>query len=270
MGAAPETRKEDAVTTTPTAREASDKMLAKIRGLLAQAENRAATKEESEAFAAKATELMAKYGVDRMMLTVDDPTSDVLGDRIVDITGNAALNRQRQDLLARVAMAMGAKAVLTRRFDWTKGKQGAEVLQVHLFGFGADLERIEMLYTSLLVQALNGVARATIPEGEWPATFRRSWLQGFTQIVVMRIQQAERRARGEADAQRNGGMSTDLVLVDRRDQIERRAAEVYPRLGKTRGRSLSGSGYRSGAQAGQNADIGANRVGGNGRGAISS
>lgn len=67
--------------------EVPEKMLGRIRGLLAKAEDQAATVQEAEAYFVKAAELMARYGVDRAMLAADDPTSDLLGDRIVVIEG---------------------------------------------------------------------------------------------------------------------------------------------------------------------------------------
>ena len=52
-----------------------DDKLARIRKLLAQAEDPAATAAEAEAFNAKAAELMARHGVDAALLAASDPGS---------------------------------------------------------------------------------------------------------------------------------------------------------------------------------------------------
>jgi hypothetical protein len=53
----------------------SEAMLSKVRKLLAQAEDPACTPAEAAAFMAKATELIARYGVDRALLAVRAPAS---------------------------------------------------------------------------------------------------------------------------------------------------------------------------------------------------
>lgn len=238
--------------------------LDRIRALLAKAEDKAASPHEAEAYAAKAAELMAKYGVDRMMLAVDDPTSDVVGDRVVTIEGDTNLANERQRFLSQLAMAMGARVVLrTAMTGRTRGGNPKMTPQVHLFGYASDLERIEILYTSLLVQSANGMAHAETekPAGEWRYTFLRSWLRGFARTVVYRVTMAERNARHEYDEQRTSGPSTDLVIIDRTALVKKAVADAYPKLGTARTRETSGSGYSSGSAAGRNADIGARRVG---------
>jgi hypothetical protein len=52
----------------------TDPVLARVRKLLAKAED-PCTRAEAEAFTAKATELIAKYGVDRAMLAAQRPSN---------------------------------------------------------------------------------------------------------------------------------------------------------------------------------------------------
>ena len=61
-----------------------DSLLARVRKLLAMAEDPACTAAEAEAFTTKATELIAKYGVDRALLAAADPSSDIVGDRVIE------------------------------------------------------------------------------------------------------------------------------------------------------------------------------------------
>lgn len=233
--------------------EAPDKMLARIRALLSKAQDPAATIAEAETYTAKATELMARYGIDRAMLAAADPTTDIPGDRI--ITVDAPYARDKQHLLSQIGLSLGCRTVLKRR--------GSD-FSVHLFGYASDLERVDMLFTSLLLQAVNGLAQTPAPYYGSTAAFRRTWLAGFTDTVTERLREAENRAAQNAttEQQRTGttGPSVALVLADRRTVVERAMNAAYPKLKTARPRTLSGSGYHHGAAAGRRADLGGPRI----------
>src|SRR4051812_35955476 len=167
-------------------------MLEKVRKLLAKAEDPGCTPEEAAALTDKAAELIAKYGVDRALLAAGRPETDPLGDRIIAVAAPYALDKT--GLLATVAGALRCRCV--RRKQWTGT---AYAYGMHLFGFDSDLERVELLYTSLLVQASLGLAAAPLPRDESPAAFRRSWLVGFTLAVGRRLREAEQRAAQEPE-----------------------------------------------------------------------
>jgi hypothetical protein len=224
-------------------------VLERVRKLLAKAEDPGCTPAEATALNDKAAELIARYGVDRALIAAASPEVDPVGDRVVAVDPPYALDKV--GLLAAVAHALRCRSVRRRR--WV---QGAYSYSLHLFGCRTDLERAELLYTSLLVQASFGLASAKVPSWEPAATFRRSWLAGFTQAVEQRLREAERRAWAET-----GGPSTALVLADRGDRVARRLAEVYPRLGVSGPRRLMGSGAGDGYAAGQRADLGGIRLG---------
>lgn len=227
-------------------------MLAKIRKLLAKAENDATTSEEAEAYTAKAAALIATYGIDQALLAADLPTTDLVGDRIVRL--EAPYARDKAELLCTVAVLLRCRAVrMTERT-----REGKE-FSVHLFGHAADLERADLLFTSLLLQATTWLARTPIPPGEHKAAFRRSWLGGFRMAIARRLDDAERTAaraaRGHTERE------VGLVLADRGAEVEQAMHEAYPRLGTARPRRLSGSGMAGGYAAGQRADLGGERLG---------
>ncbi|MEU9505795.1 DUF2786 domain-containing protein [Micromonospora sp. NPDC048170] len=222
----------------------SDAMLSKVRKLLAQAEDPACTPAESAAFTAKATELIARYGVDRALLAARDPATDPVSDRVVEVVAPYA--RDKAGLLAAVADPLRCRCV--------RRQEGAG-FAMHLFGFASDLERVELLFTSLLVQAAHGLAGVEVPAGAHLAAFRRSWLAGFAQVVGVRLRAAEAGAVAEA-----GAPSMALVLADRSDRVRHRVAEVYPRLRTAAPRRLAGGGFGSGAEAGRRADLGGRGV----------
>ena len=70
-----------------------DPMLGRIRKLLAKAEDPACTADEAELFTAKAAELIAKYGIDRALLAVEDPDTDRVGDRVIPLDAPYALDK---------------------------------------------------------------------------------------------------------------------------------------------------------------------------------
>ncbi|MFI5837084.1 DUF2786 domain-containing protein [Micromonospora sp. NPDC051300] len=218
----------------------SEAMLSKVRKLLAQAEDPACTPAESATFMAKATELIARYGVDRALLAAREPAADPVGDRVVEVIAPYA--RDKAGLLAAVADPLRCRCVRRREGNG---------FAMHLFGFASDLERVELLFTSLLVQAAHGLAGAAVPVGHHPAAFRRTWLAGFAQVVAERLRAAEAGAVAES-----GVPSVALVLADRSDRVQRRLAEVYPRLRTAPRRRLAGGGFGLGAAAGRRADLG--------------
>jgi Protein of unknown function (DUF2786) len=233
-------------------------MLDKVRKLLAKAEDPACTAEEARAFTDKAAELIAKYGVDQALLAARDPTTDAVADRIVEIVPPYA--RDKVSLLAGVSAALRCQSVVRE-----SESDGRRVFAVHLFGFGSDLERVELLFTSLLVQAAYGLTATAPPPLENVAAFRRSWLTGFSRTVSHRLREAEQRAAEHARDEAVPGSSTALVLADRSDQVRRRLADVYPRLVPMGRRRLAGSGLRAGMAAGRQADLGGARVSAKGR-----
>ncbi len=173
----------------------TDTMLEKVRKLLAKAEDPGCTPEEAAALNDKAAALIAKYGMDAAMLAAADPERDPVGDRVIGLYAPYALDKS--GLLATVASALRCRTV--RRKVWVGS---GYAYNMHLFGFASDLERTELLYTSLLVQASYGLAAARVPEWESPAAFRRSWLVGFTRAVGARLTMAERMASSEAQTGR--------------------------------------------------------------------
>jgi hypothetical protein len=241
--------------TTSQDHAATDEMLAKVRKLLAKAEDPATTPAEAETYNAKASQLIAAYGIDRALLALADPALDVVGDRVVVLDRPYATDKA--GLLASVALALGCTAV--RR---TRHPDGVKELSLHLFGHRSDLERAEILFTSLLVQAMHALARTPVPSGDHPAAFRRSWLAGFSAAVGRRLEATERAAAAAAGARfTDHGTSSALVLADRSAAVEAAMASAYPHLRAGTTRRLSGSGHADGWGAGQRADLGGSRLG---------
>ena len=225
--------------------------LGRVRKLLARAE-RAGTPEEAQACTDKAMELMARHGIDTALLAAAEPGLDEIGATRVEIADPYSAGKAR--LLGWTASALRCRAVLHQL-------GGGRVGAVTVFGFASDRERVEVLFTSLLLQAGAQLVRERPPDGgESVAAYRRSWLHGFAVRVHRRLVEAERRAeeragQGSADDPGVPG-GAELVLADRRSRVAQAYAEAFPALGRGRPSVLSGSGFAAGAAAGDAADLG--------------
>lgn len=231
--------------------EAPERLLDRVRKLLAQAEDDSVTPAEAQAFTAKAAALMAKYGIDRALLAAERPETDQPADRVVELDTPWA--REKAHLLSGLASALRCQCILLGG-----ARTGS---RVHIFGYASDIDRTDLLYTSVLIQMSHGLATARVPEwSSSPRAWRRSWLLGFATAVIARVRAAEHGAVTAATGPQAGdGQRTALVLADRSLVIRRQVEDAYPVTRKARV-TYSGSGYRDGYAQGQRADIGTTRL----------
>jgi hypothetical protein len=234
-------------------------LLERVRKLLAKAEAVGVTPAEAQALTAKTAELMARYGIDRALLAADRPDTDRPAGRVIDIPNPWA--RIQAHLLCGLASALRCQCVILP----SRGPG----CRIHMFGFASDIERTDVLYTSLLVQMWQGLAAAEVPA--WirsPRAWRRSWLLGFTTAVVARVRAAKQHAAAQATApEAASGSRAAPVLVDRRGIIARNIEQAYSVTRKSRV-TYSGSGYGDGYTKGEQADLGGARLRATGRPAL--
>jgi hypothetical protein len=231
--------------------DAPERLLERVRKLLVKAEADGVTLAEAQAFTTKAAELMAKYGIDRALLAADQPETDRAANRIVDIDNPWAA--EKAHLLSGLASALRCQCILLG--GSRPGKR------VHIFGFSSDIDRTDVLYTSLLIQMWQGLSGARIPDwSSSPRAWRRSWLLGFATAVIARVRETEKGAVSVATAAGSPAAErTALVLADRSLIIRRQVQQAYP-VTRTARVTYSGSGYRDGYYQGQRADIGGGRI----------
>jgi hypothetical protein len=90
-------------------------------------------------------------------------------------------------VIAGLASALRCQCILVTRPD-----PGG---RVHVFGYASDLERTDILFTSLLVQMARGLAAQAVPAvGSRAKAWRRSWMLGYSTAVVTRVRAAEETA----------------------------------------------------------------------------
>jgi hypothetical protein len=165
---------------------ADERMLGRIRALLAKAE---ATEyaEEAEALSARAQELMAKYSIDHALLAAESGREETAGGRRIAVDN--PYEAPKATLLQTVAAANRCRVV------WCK-----ELGLVTVIGFPADLDAVELLFTSLLVQANTAMMRAGGKQDAYGRSRTRAFRQSFLVSYAIRI--GERLAEATVQAER--------------------------------------------------------------------
>ena len=177
---------------------ADERMLSRIRALLAKAE---ATEyaEEAEALSARAQELMAKYSIDQALLAADAGREDQPGGRRIAVDN--PYEGPKTSLLQAVAIANRCRVI------WSKDVGLATVV-----GFAADLDAVEVLFTSLLVQANGAMLRAGARQDAYgrsrTRSFRQSFLVSYAIRIGERLAEAAAHATKEAAAEQESAAAT--------------------------------------------------------------
>ncbi|MFE6978245.1 DUF2786 domain-containing protein [Streptomyces sp. NPDC057682] len=231
------------------------RMLTRIRALLAKAEA-TGYPEEAEALTAKAQELMARHSIDEALLAARGRGSGGPGARRIGV--DAPYETAKAILLDAVASANRCRAVWNDAFGFTT-----------VVGFEPDLEAVELLHTSLLVQGTAAMTRAEAGQRaggrKRTKTFRQSFLMAYAQRLGRRLADGTARATAEADAagaagdgRAPGGGSGLLPVLAARDVAVTDAAErMFPRTTSTRVRGATDlDGWTHGTAAADRARMG--------------
>ncbi|MFJ9040919.1 DUF2786 domain-containing protein [Streptomyces sp. NPDC102406] len=211
--------------------------LARIRALLAKAEA-TGYPPEAEALSAKAQELMARHSVDEALLASRTHAKDAPAACRIGV--DAPYETAKAVLLDAVAGANRCRAVWNSAFGFST-----------VVGFEPDLEVVEVLYTSLLVQAAAAMTRA---EAEQRAagrrrtkTFRQSFLAAYAHRIGDRLAEVADQVTGE-----RGELLP--VLAARDVAVTGRAEEMFPETVTTRMRGVTDeAGWTQGAAAAERA-----------------
>ncbi len=183
------------------------RMLVRVRALLAKAESTTFAA-EAEALTAKAQELMARHAIDEAMVDGEVVAGD--GPVGVRLAIDDPYASAKSLLLSVVASANSCRAV------WFK-----EVGFSTVFGFETDLEFVEVLYTSLLVQATAAITAAGTQVDRYGRSRTRSFRQSFLVAYASRIGDRLRAAQaaGQASATEEYGDALLPVLASRASAV---------------------------------------------------
>jgi hypothetical protein len=216
---------------------AESRSFARIRALLAKAEA-TGYPEEAEALSAKAQELMARYSVDEALLSARAPAPDAPGACRIEV--EPPYEQAKAVLLDAVADANHCRAVWNEPFGFST-----------VVGFEGDLQAVELLYTSLLVQAETAMTRAEVAQRaggrKRTKSFRQSFLAAYAHRVGTRL-----RAAAEAP------VSDDLlpVLASREVAVTDRLERMFPATTTTRLRGTTdAAGWTEGSRAADRAQV---------------
>ncbi|MBA3956303.1 MAG: DUF2786 domain-containing protein [Acidimicrobiia bacterium] len=217
-------------------RAVDGRMLERVRALLAKAESTTFT-EEAEAFTAKAQELMARHAVDRAMVEGVD-RGDGPGGRRIGIDDPYA--QAKSLLLAVVADANRCRSV------WSKDMGFSTV-----FGHESDLDGVDLLYTSLLVQATAAMAaegRRTDRSGRSRTrSFRSSFLVAYAQRIGQRLRESTDAAEAAGAEEHGAGLLP--VLAARSQAVDDAVGSTFPEMGKYSVSASNGAGWAAGTAA---------------------
>jgi hypothetical protein len=236
--------------------ELDQKVLDRVRKLLAKAEHPGTPVEEAQAFSAKASALMAAYAIDQALVEAGSAssTSAPVSKPIVrQIEVDPPYAMPRAVLLDRVARAHRVRVVIGPDSAGPNGGSGRR--QCTLVGFPVDLDVVEVLFTSLLLQASTAMLAASRGRANVKA-FRRAFLFGYAAAIGRRLREVQEDTEREATAAVPGSA---LVLVDRKARVDAAFAEQFPRIRSMRATVSSGNGLAAGQLADATADLSARR-----------
>ncbi|WP_328466544.1 DUF2786 domain-containing protein [Actinoplanes sp. NBC_00393] len=210
-----------------------ERILGRVRALLAKAE---ATDfpAEAETYSAKAQELITRYRIEEVTAPAVDVTPFA---RRIGV--DHPYESEKASLLDAVARANTCRTVWSPELGFST-----------IFGFDSDIDAVELLYTSLLVQANRAMTRDEPARGKARVkAFRRSFLVAYAIRIGERLRQAtEREFAGHGDLL--------PVLRKREIQVDAAMDKAFPRTVRARGRRVySLEGWESGRAAADEAEL---------------
>jgi hypothetical protein len=223
-----------------------DPVLARVRALLAKAESTEFA-EEADAFMAKAQELMTRHSLDRALLEQDPATAPVVVAHRIWLDDPYV--QAKSLLVSVVAESSRCRAVAQ-----------AELGVVTVVGHPDDCEIVELLVTSLLVQATRHIAAlarggvaARAPVGARSPSFRRSFLVAFASRIGTRLEQASRAATQDAAAELGAALLP--VLARREDAVDDAVGKLFPGTVRSSLAATNQAGWVAGRAAADLADL---------------
>jgi hypothetical protein len=203
--------------------EVDERILARVRALLAKAES-TPYPAEAETFTAGAQALMARHSIDHALLAASGqaPSDRPTGRRIgVDNPYEAP----KAMLLDAVASANRCRAVWNRTLGF-----------VTVVGYLSDLDTVELLFTSLLVQATAGLTRegSRVDRSGRSRTrrFRQSFLISYAHRIRERLGETTRE-QTEAAVAEAGADRLLPVLASRSAAVDDAMTTLFPELTQT-------------------------------------
>jgi hypothetical protein len=219
------------------------RLLNRIRTLLAKAENTEFAA-EAETFTAKAQDLMTRHAIDEALLQGS-------GDHPIEIKGvrvhiNNPYAAEKVHLLNQVARANRSRAV------WNEPLGLVTVL-----GTPVDVDQVEMLFTSLLIQATRAMAEAGARRAgsfDRSASFRRSFLMAYAVRIGERLNETNEAATASY------GSALVPLMQRQTSAVQQEFDRLFPQTRQTRAGRYNALGWDAGRAAADRAVFAAGRL----------
>ncbi|MCU1610842.1 MAG: hypothetical protein JWM45_2758 [Pseudonocardiales bacterium] len=198
-------------------RGVDQKMLARVRALLAKAES-TTFPEEAEALSTKAQELMSRYSLERIVVdSADSAGSDPYPAAARRLWLDNPYVAAKALLVGAVAEANRCRTVLSEALGFTT-----------VLGDEVDLEIVELLSTSLLVQATRAMVSAGSQISRTGRSRTRSYRQSFLLAYATRIGERLSTARDVSTAAVADSARLLPVLAARERVVEELFESMFP------------------------------------------
>ncbi|MFC7326153.1 DUF2786 domain-containing protein [Marinactinospora rubrisoli] len=259
-------------------------MIERVRGLLRMAEDPAVTDAESQAFTAKAAELMTRHAIAEAEARAERGEAAESVTRLdFPVSGVGGHGKARVKALAAIASAYGCQSAV-------RGNTSANTERTLIIvGTVTALDSLRVLLPSITMQmeasarysarehvanlrALRNYDRSALATER--SRFYRSFVRAYGYAVAERIREFRARLREDSGQAAGGGGSesaparrgTDLVLRDDVDRVQDEFQRRFPQLRPTRPeRTHHRAGYRAGYLRGRRAELGMETAVGQGR-----
>jgi Protein of unknown function (DUF2786) len=216
------------------------KVLNRVRALLAKAES-TSFPEEAEALSGKAQELMNRHALERAMLDADLPALATSRRMWLD----KSYFKEKSQLVHVVSRAFRSRAVAYDGFGF-----------VALVGDEVDLESVELLSTSLLVQATRAMVAVGGSAGKGSEARSRPFRKAFLVSYATRIGE---RLTALEDVPEVADERLLPVLADRKQAVDTLFDQMFTQTRTSRVTVRSAAGWGAGRAAANVADIGTGR-----------
>lgn len=221
-------------------------LLGKIRALLAKAES-TSFPEEAEALTAKAQQLMSQHSIDAALLAAERGERQVPGG--VRVAVDAPYEEPKVALLQAVAEANRCRTVWSRNLGFST-----------VVGFVSDVGAVELLFTSLLVQAQAALQAAGARKRGDGSSRTRSFRQSFLVAYATRIEErlgrvAEQTVKAAGKAGRTAALLP--VLASRAEAVDDQVDELFGELSYSHGSAYANDreGWAHGTAAADRAEL---------------
>jgi hypothetical protein len=218
-----------------------EKMLSRVRALLAKAES-SSFPEEAEALSAKAQELMTRHALDRVLVEADTSAPAMVGTHRIWL--DAPYLDAKSLLVEMVSKANRCRAIFHASWGF-----------MSVLGDENDLESVELLTTSLLLQATKAMLSGGSQTTRGGQSRTRSYRQSFLVAYATRIGERLERTNTTTIAEAPDSARLLPVLVSRQQKVD---AEFDIRYPATVGKHVSVSnaaGWGAGTAAADRAQL---------------